>query len=342
MKRYTFILLTFSILSCSDIQKSNECYTTDYFEFENNYWVNLHHFLYQRADGSQLRKLQHDSLQFIDIGEMAIGKKLSGYEQKLLNEAIAYYKDSIITKTLRRELNAQRSWLQEKEEHQPISDTSFGKNFTETLNKVSPIYRKHFWNVHESHNFSILEQHIETIDAIEEEVIKQMERLSLNQWPDSTKVRVDLTAYANWAGAYTTSIPKMNIIVSTLDPSKTTSSFVETILHEGSHLLYLFDESPIRDKIYYKSEELSMQFPRNLWHASMFYLCGRATQDELSKLGIQHEMIMDVNHIFTSYNTEIFRETNEKYYLGQVQADTLVKHLLIELDKRPKPMGSKK
>ena len=97
-----------------------------------------------------------------------------------------------------------------------------------------------------------------------------------------------------------------------MDPSKVTSSFVETVLHEGSHLLYLFDASPIRDKIYFRSEALNVQFPRNLWHASMFYLCGRATQDELQKLGVQHEMIMDVNNIFSKYNAEEFRETNEE------------------------------
>ena len=339
MKHQILILLTFCILSCSDNQKSTVAHVTDYFEFENNYWVNLHHFLYQRADGSQFRKLQSDSLKFIDIGEMAIEKRLSEYEQRFLNEAIKYYKDSIITKTLRRELNANRNWLQDKEENQVILDTLFGKNFTQILNKVSPLYREYFWDIHKSHNYSILNEHIATIDEIEEEVIEKMERLSLNQWPDSTKVRVDLTAYANWAGAYTTSIPKMNIIVSTLDPSKVTSSFVETVLHEGSHLLYLFDASPIRDKIYFRSEELNVQFPRNLWHASMFYLCGRATQDELQKLGVQHEMIMDVNNIFSKYNTEGFRETNERYYASEIPADTLVTHLLKGMDERPKAMG---
>ena len=101
----------------------------------------------------------------------------------------------------------------------------------------------------------------------------------------------------------------------------------------------MFDASPIRDKIYFRSEELNVQFPRNLWHASMFYLCGRATQDELQKLGVQHEMIMDVNNIFSKYNTEGFRETNERYYASEIPADTLVTHLLKGMDERPKAMG---
>nr|WP_298999015.1 hypothetical protein [uncultured Allomuricauda sp.] len=339
MRFYILLVLLTSTIFCCKNRENQIRFSTDYFEFENNYWVNLHHFMYQRADSSQLRKLQEDGFGFIDIGESAIEEKISHTDREVLNMAIKYYKDNLIEKSLRRDLNGHRVWLQKKEKFKMITDTAFGKSFTEMLNKVSPVYQKYYWDVHRKHNDLIVSQHIETIDQIEEEVIEKMERLSLNTWPDSTKVRVDITCYANWAGAYTTSIPKMNIVLSTTDPSKTTSAFVETILHEGSHLLYLFGESPMRDKIYDMSAELGIKFPRNLWHASMFYLCGRATQDELSKLNIEHKMILDVNRIFSKYNTEKFRKINEQYYLGGTKADTLVKYMLNELKERPQPMG---
>ncbi len=322
------------MVSCNKSPKADTAYTTDYFEFNINYWVNLHHFLYQRADGSQQKKLEEDGLTFIEIGETNVEAQLSKNEKEILNQAIKYYKDSLITKNLRRDLNHHRIWLQEKKEFKTITDTAFGEKFTEILNKVSPIYQKYFWEIHKAHNTSTLEKHIETIDTIEEEVIHKMERLSLNQWPDTTKVRVDITTYANWAGAYTTSKPKMNIVLSTTDPSKVTSTFVETILHEGSHLLYLYGESKIRDDFYYKSEEMKIEFPRNLWHASMFYLCGRATMDELSKLGIDHEMVMDVNNIFSKYNTPQFREINEQFYTNSIDADSLVIALLTEIKEK--------
>lgn len=334
MKYIVLIVAITSMTSCSNNEEETIEYRTRYFDFNNHYWVNLHHFLYQKADSSQLRKLQEDGLSFLEIGDSNAQARLSGDEKEVLGKAIGYYKDSLTIKSLRRDLASLKVWLQEKEEFKTITDTSFGIKFIEILNDVSPVYKEHFWDLHKSHNLSILTRHIETISKIEDEVINKMEALSLNPWPDSAMVRVDMTAYANWAGAYTSSKPKMNIVISSTDPSQTTSSFVETILHEGSHLLYLFGESPIRDKFYYKSEELGMKFPRNLWHASMFYLCGRATQDALSELGISHEMVMDKSNIFTNYNTPGFRRINEEYYNGKIGPDSMVIRLLTGIKKK--------
>lgn len=305
--------------------------STNYFDFQINYWVNLHHFLFQRADSSQLQKLNEDGLSFLEIGEGELEADLSLSEKRILNEAIQYYRDSLVTKSLRRDLNELRLWLSEQNESEKISDISFGRNYTEIINKVSPVYRAHYWDLHKSHNLQILSGHITTIDGIETRVINQMEELSLTPWPDSTKVRVDISVYANWAGAYTTSTPEMNIIISSIDPSKVTSAFVETVLHEGSHLLYLYGESPVRERIFYKSEELEMDFPRNLWHASMFYLCGRATQDALAELEIEHELIMDERNIFCKYNTQKFREVNEEYFNRIIDMDEMVEQLLNDL-----------
>ncbi|MCL6294185.1 hypothetical protein [Jejuia spongiicola] len=323
--------MIFCLISCSNRLKDEVKYSTDYFEFENNYWVNLHHFLYQKADSSQLRKLQEDGLNFVEIGEAKSLIQLSNDEKATLELAVKYYKDSLITKNLRRDLNGLRVWFQEKRETEKITDITYGRKFTEVINEVSPVYEKYFWSLHKSHNISVLNKHIKVINEIEEEVIAKMEKFSLNKWPDSVKVRVDITAYASWAGAYTTSKPRHNIIISTIAPSNITSSFVETILHEGSHLLYLFEESPIRDKFYYKSEELGIEFPRNLWHANMFYLSGRATQDELSKFGIKHIILMDEKNIFSNYNTPKFRESSEKFYTGKINADSLVINILNEI-----------
>ncbi len=334
MKYITSLLAIISLISCNLHEETTTNYNTQYFEFHNNYWVNLHHFLYQKADSSQLKKLQEDDLNFLEIGEYSSMLKLSKNEKEVLEQAIIYYQKNLTSKSLRRDLNPMRLWLQKRQESTEIIDTSFSKEFTEILNKVSPIYKKYFWEIHKSHNSLILNNHISNIKAVEKEVINKMEVLSLNPWPDSTKVRVDITAYANWAGAYTSSKPQMNIILSTLDPSSTTNAFVETVFHEGSHLLYLYGKSPIRDKFYYKSKELDIDFPRNLWHASMFYLCGRVTQDALAELGMNHEMLIDEKNIFSNYNTNMFRTINESYYLGKIEADSMIVELLNSINKK--------
>jgi hypothetical protein len=158
-----------------------------------------------------------------------------------------------------------------------------------------------------------------------------MEKLAIYKWPHETKVRVDLTVYANYAGAYTATNPSMNIIISTIDPLNNTSSFIETIYHEGSHLLFNYQDSPFRGEIYYQAKEMGVTFPRHLWHACLFYLCGKATQDALKTLSINHKLDMDVRKIYTDFNTTEFREILDDYYLGKKDLKYTISALMSNL-----------
>ncbi|MEM9075393.1 MAG: hypothetical protein AAGC43_00060 [Bacteroidota bacterium] len=179
-----------------------------------------------------------------------------------------------------------------------------------------------------SHNKKILGKYFGLIKELEKEVIGKMEDLADYTWPSEKKVRVDVVTYANWAGAYTVTRPEMNIVISTIDEKNTTTSFIETIFHEGTHLLFPIDGSPFRAEIYYKSKEMKLRFQRHLWHASQFFLCGRITQDKLKAKGISHKLLMEELKIFTAYNTTHFRQTLEKYYKGEYDLKTTVKYLL--------------
>ena len=303
--------------------------STDYFEFHNDYWINLHHFLYQRASGSQVRKLAEDGYELPDIGEDAV--VLTEKDQVVFDHTIQYYSDSLASKNLRRDLGDLRIWFQTQSGTKVITDTSFSKQYTDLLNGVSVIYKRHYWPIHKQHNERIIAQHIDALSQFEDEVIAKMETLAEYKWPDVDKVRVDLTAYANYAGAYTAARPQMNIVISTIDPLNNTSSFIETVYHEGSHLLFNYQDSPFRGAIYDKAEELGMEFPRGLWHAAMFYLSGRATQDALKKISIEHGMELDVRNIFANYNTSEFRRILEAYYLGQINLNEMATSLLESL-----------
>ena len=326
------ILITTAIIALmsTNILAQNPLGSTKLFEFHSNYWVNLHHFLYQKAKGSQLAQLRDDGLEFRETGEALV--KLSGDENLKLEDAVAYYKENLIDKNLRSErLRDIKAWLHEQKENQTIVDTTFSKRFTDLLNSASSVYRIRYWPIHQKLNKEVLDQHISTIATFEERVIGTMEEIAEYEWQDSTKVRVELTAYANYAGAYTTTRPNLNIIISTIDPYNKTTAFVETVYHEGAHLLFNFQDSPFRGEIYHQAKALGMDFPRNLWHASMFYLCGRATQDALEANSVQHKMLMDVYHIFTDYDSQEFRNILENYYNQKIDLKSTVSALLANL-----------
>lgn len=328
MKILVYVTILFLPFLSKGQTKTSIIDTSHYFEFHSDYWINLHHFLYQKADSGQLKNLLEDGLTFLDIGEDSVYDKLTDTESENLNEAVEYYKTHLTDKSLFR-LGELRVWLQNQDPQRMIDDTTFSKPLTDMLNIASTVYRPHFWPLHNTQNRKILDSHKETILRLEEDVIDELERLSGDTWP-KTKVRVDLTAYANWAGAYTPTRPKINIFISTLAPSSTNSHFIETLFHEGTHLLFT-RKSPFRAKIYFMSADLDIQFPNNLWHACQFYLAGRVVQDHLRQSGIDHKLSMNVKNIFSNYNTQEFRSILEKYYQGKVDIDTTIKSLLRNL-----------
>lgn len=289
--------------------------STQYFMFHNNYWMNLHHFLYQKASGNQLSKLQQDGNEMLVIGEKAVEAALSSQQRSDLDSTIDFYKNNLIHKGLLRGLGKERYWLQQQIGYMAVTDSTVSSEFVNVLNNVSKTYRETYWPIHKKHNEEILEHQILNIRKLEESIIPRMESLSLTPWPSGKRVRVDLTAYANYAGGYTPTRPIFNIIISTIDPRVYSSDFLETIFHEGSHLLFRYG-SPWRESIFknFEAGDYKMKFPRHLWHISLFYLCGEVCTEEFEKIGIpNYEMTMFTRNIFRTYHYKELFEILEDY-----------------------------
>lgn len=316
-----FLLLFFChFYSWGQVSINSSIDSTSYYSFHIDYWVNLHHFLYQKAKGSQISKLQEDGLEFQDIGESDIYTSLSKSQKQKLDNAIEFYVQNLIQKDLLRDLGEIRIWLQNHKKSRTIKDTLISQEYTDILNDASEVYKNTFWPIHKAHNLKVLQKHIDLIKDIESPVIPKMEKLSLNKWPANSKVRVDLTVYGNYAGAYTPSRPKMNIFISTIDPRALTPSFVETIFHEGSHLLFNYG-GPWRGGIteIFEQKNLEIDYPIHLWHASLFYLCGKICKEEFSKKGFDDYVIsMHDRNIFSEYRKNEYLLTLDRYYNDEI------------------------
>ncbi|MEM6540894.1 MAG: hypothetical protein AAF634_07005, partial [Bacteroidota bacterium] len=312
--------------------------TTRYFSFHNNYWINLHHFLYEKASGDQLAKLKQDGNEMLVIGETTVEKSLTPEQRSNLDGAIEYYKENIIQKGLLRGLGYERYWLQRQMGGKALADSTVSQEFVDVLNRVSNTYGETYWPIHKKHNEAILEFQIPNISKLEKRIIPRMEQLSLTPWPSGGKVRVDLTVYANYAGAYTPTRPIFNVIVSTIDPSSYGPEFLETIFHEGSHLLFRYGGT-WRERIFenFEQEAYSINFPRHLWHASLFYLCGQVCKDEFSGVGItNYEMTMKTRNIFRKYHNDAFYAVLDNYLEHKCTFQETVSALLEVTNKLPK------
>lgn len=75
--------------------------TTDRYEFHSNPWVNMHHFLYEKASGAQQRKLKEDGFNFVTDEDQQTIDALSDDDRVHFDSAISYYSRKVIDKKLK-------------------------------------------------------------------------------------------------------------------------------------------------------------------------------------------------------------------------------------------------
>ncbi len=295
--------------------------TSDHYEFYSNYWLNLHHYLYQQAKKRQLPNIE-------GMDDETRISSLSEKDRNIFDRSVEYYEENIIEHHLLFGLNDLRVFLQEQQ-LLSIDEHPLGEEYDSLimhLNAFSPVYKTTFWSAHNEKNQEYLASKFDLLKELESEVIPKLSKLAQAKWPDE-KVRVDLSVYTNGVGAYTATRPEPNVVISSADVTASGNYLLEILFHESSHLLFTM-EDPWRVKIYNRAEELGMEFPRNLWHASLFYLSGRTIQDVLAEREIVHEMYMVKNDVFSSYNNKGFSEALEAYYSGNSTLDQTVERLL--------------
>ncbi len=322
-----FTCLVHCLSICAQIEiVSDTLHQTKYFTFHNNMWMNLHHFFYEQASNRQKIKLAEDGLMFNEIGDSLSITELTAQEKRTYDEGVEFYTKMIIDQKL---INSGRifKWLQAQPSNRMILDTAYSKTFTDNLNSLKPLYETHFWHRHFKENRKLLNDYIDLIRKTEDKVISKMEELSGSQWKGT--VRIDLTTYGNWAGAYSPDLD--NIVISSIDPLMNSTIYVEFVFHESSHLLFL-RKSPFRMEIFIKSKEQEIKRRRHLWHAAMFYLCGLATKEALIEHDISHELIMKEKNVFKQYyQNEKFKSILNDYYSSNIKLSEMALKIL-EID----------
>ncbi len=299
---------------------------TDYLRFHSNYWLNFHHFFYEHASRQQLAKLQEDDLGYVNARDAEIIEALTVEDKALYKQIIEFYRTEVVERPLIRSGNLLH-WLQFQPPARVVTDTTFGASFTGILNAGKDLYSQHFWQRHDELNKSLLNSYLDIIDSTEGSVISRMTQLSGAEW--NGVVRVDISTYGNWAGAY--SPADDNIVVSTIDPFMHSTLFVEFVFHESSHLLFGI-KSPFRVALYHASQKMEKDYPRQLWHASMFYLSGLATYYALKNIGIDHQLIMPQKEVFINYyNQDKFKEILLAYYRAEIDLETTARRLISEV-----------
>jgi hypothetical protein len=258
------------------------------FEFHSGFWLNLHHMLYQEAK-QRLSPSEHPqpgkyARSVIDLSSIA-RPVLTPSEQRAWNEAVDYYAANYANHDLlfSNDLVLLKNQLGDFEDCDELSgrrkktcDAGLPPNITRILEAAAAVYRAHYWTNHDRANRRWIAG---VAPLIREQGVGISERLASayqTKWP-KPKIRVDVCAYANWAGAYTTLDP-LRVTISSLDPRNQDNAALEVLFHEASHGI----AEPVEQAIARECRQRDKAIPRDLWHALVSYTTGELIRSAMN------------------------------------------------------------
>jgi hypothetical protein len=240
------------------------------FRFQDNFWVNLHHFV--RAEARR---------RAFKVPPVMPDASLSETERAAWSWALDIYAelaklDLVFDERLIRINKA----LAVQGEAATLPDGVIEPRFLEALNRAAPIYRAHLWPEHRRLN----EEWIARIRPLVDQHAPALSHALADAFhaPWSKKpILVDASFEAGPVGGYTTEGPPGFAAHSVIAPGKTseTDMAFEIVFHEASHsvdeqIMKHVDEEAARQKV--------KPHP-DLWHALLFYTSGELVKRELHK-----------------------------------------------------------
>jgi len=206
------------------------------FRFEaDGFWLNLHHFLYVLSRAQARTADSKRTAVLAAPGDQDEGlKRLSEEERKVWADAVTFYMngpgkmDATFDPPLIDITNAMRVPPQASSSALKIDPA-----LRATLESAAPIYRRVWWPRQQQANNARVRELARQLEEYGEKVRAYLTRAYKLDWP-SGGLMVNVSGYANWAGAYST--PRGNLIViSSLDPQVKGYLGLESIFHEAMH-----------------------------------------------------------------------------------------------------------
>jgi hypothetical protein len=275
------------------------------FELHSGFWLNLHHTLYGQARASRDGR--------------GLPSSTSGATKRTPNEeiawdnAVSYYAENYVDKDLlfNTELILLKNQIGDFEQCEELSgsrkktcDAGLPPKLTQILNAAAPVYRAHEWPEHDRANRRWIAAVSPLVREKGVELSERLAQIYQTHWPKQ-RIRVDVSAYANYAGAYTT-IDPLRIIISSTDPRNQGPAALEVLFHEASNGI----AEPVQLAINRECRQRDKAIPRDLWHALVFY-----TTDEVIKPVMKNLNGNANNGEFTPYavREQLFKRGWDQY-----------------------------
>lgn len=292
-------LIIVALIATVTIGHAAERQTT--FDFHSNFWVNLHHFLYEQAIAKQPEP--------VDAPEWQAAMNL-------------YRKEIVKYDLLSRDISGINTELTQLDGAASLKGAHLSADLVQALEGAAPFYRARWWPQHDRANRAWIEAATPLVAKNEAVLRKELAAAYQTPWPSGT-VRTDVTEYASWSGGYTTVEPT-HITISSTALANQGDAALEILFHEASHGL-------IRKVMEALSAQLDAQNKlfqrRQFWHALLFYTVGeyvRASLDDYTPYAVRHGLY---DRSWQGANG-VLKKDWQPYLDGRIDMTTAVKRMV--------------
>lgn len=242
------------------------------FTFRASLWMNLHHFLYvlgRAKNGTPDSRRRAVSDAPADAKAIENG---AATEREIWERAVTYYQKNVspMDAIFDRDLTSITNALAAAGDAPTLAGVDISAPLQAALEDAAPVYRKLWWKRHAEADRARIHG-VEAMLARYGPPISDIITKAYQQaWPREG-LTVQVCAYANWAGAYSTAGGL--IVVSSTGEGEAGSEGLETVFHEAMHQ---WDDAMI-PRLREIGARLHLDYPHDLFHSLIFYTAGYAT-----------------------------------------------------------------
>lgn len=242
----------------------------------DGFWLNLHHFLYVlgRVEAGMPDAERRAVAGAPEDEERGLAE-LSPEERARWRAAVAAYAagpsrlDMVFDEAL---LESTHRLKDRPEEPLDLSGVEIDPAWRAALEQAAPLYRQVWWPRHRAMNEAWVAATEPLLAEHGAAILDFLLRAYGESWP-AEGYPVQLSGYANWAGAYSTY--GQLLVISSLDEAlRGTLAGLEITFHEAAHQF----DSDVFDELVAAARAEGVRFGRGLSHALLFFTAGEAVR----------------------------------------------------------------
>lgn len=243
----------------------------DGLQLRSGLWRNLHHLLYAQATASHPPAAGRIPVMAEDSAAALLPEEREAWNGALDIYASLAQRDLLFDEELVR-IGRVLSRAQDD-----LPSAELPADLRQALTSARPVYERVFWNRHRRINEGWCGALQSRLASHSGRALDRLREIYGTGTPEF--VAIEVTVYANWAGAYT-SLDPVEIVIGSGHPPNAGDAALEIVIHEISHTM----AGRLRRRLNDMAEGLAgtpgaRAVAGDLWHQVLFYIAGEIVAD---------------------------------------------------------------